>query len=316
MVEIVAKSIDTTMENDSNPLVSVIIPTYNRPKMLEVTLQSVLNQTFKDYEILIIDSSEGNETKDLIDKVNYSRLLYFKIPKKKGVREVSRARNKGIIEAHGQFIAFLDDDDIWLPTKLEEQVELMLRSPKKVGLIYCGFIISSYPDGKCIKIDVPKYRGEVSQQIMQRGFILTVTVLVRKECFNIAGLFDESLEAAEDWDMWVRIGKIYHFDYIEEPLATYNVNVNRPDSYCDELGGLKAWQKVFQKHMNDMNDETLGYDYHRMAVSYLKLGMKKEANKNSQKAISTDMRWNYIAVLLLIPFGSRFFKLICKISGR
>ena len=281
-----------------------------------MTLKNILEQDYQKYEIIVVDSSEDASSKDIIANINDQRIRYILSPKKPNFRDVSHARNEGIKASNGELIAFIDDDDRWDRTKLNKQVGLMISSPDDIGLIYCGCKRVSCIDGHLISVDIPKFRGDASQNIMQRGFIMTVCVLVKKKYLSIAGPFDESLEMAEDWDMWVRLGKVSKFDYIVEPLATYNIRSYTPDDYYTDLKALKAWEVVFYKHIAEMNNETLGYNYHRRAVSYLKLGMKKEAKESSMKALALEFKWNYLAVRLMIPLGPKFFKTAAKITGR
>lgn len=298
-------------DDSGAPMVSIIIPTYNRSEVLKKTIDAVMWQTYQRFEIIVTDSSEDASTRNVLKGFD-ERVRYMHVPKRKGFRNVSEARNVGIRNAKGTLIAFLDDDDVWYPQKLEKQVDLLRRSPPEVGLVYCGFKRLRSPGGELLKVDVPQHRGNVLQEIMRQGFILTLTVLVRKECFDQAGLFDESLELAEDWDMWLRIGKKYHFDFVPDILAEYLIRDNPYGAWAS----LKAWEAVFFKHIPDMDERTLGHDYHRLSISHYLLGDKRSAKKYSAMALSHEKRWNYVLARLLYPFGLRTFRTVLKITGR
>jgi glycosyltransferase involved in cell wall biosynthesis len=294
------------------PTVSVIIPTYNRPQELMAAIGSVLNQTYQDFEIIIVDQSEGDRAQQIISDLGEERIRYVECRREGNFRGVSKARNQGIKMAHGRFLAFLDDDDLWLPNKLEKQVMLMENSSPNVGLIYCGCKRISVIDNELIKVDVPKHRGDVAQDIMRSGFILTITTLIRKECFENVGMFDETMEIAEDWDMWVKIGKAYHFDYIPDALAIYNV---RPNAYNGPKP-LLAWETVILKHIQDMSKKTAGSVYNRAAIAFYFVGDKVKAKKYSALALSNEIKWNYVAARLLFLFGPKFFSTVLRITKR
>ena len=209
----------------SSPRVSVIIPAYNASKFIRDSVNSVLNQTYKDYEIIVIDGHSGStdNTREIVAEYGDS-VRYFQQEK----TGLSDARNKGILNAKGEYIAFLDSDDLWFENKLALQVEF-LDNHRDVGLVFSDSWIKAYGDideedqnfiGKrFFQISKP-HRGEVLSQLFVTNFIPILTAVVRKECIVKVGLFKKDYDSAEDYDLWLRMSRIFKFDYIDEPLAT------------------------------------------------------------------------------------------------
>ncbi len=183
------------------PLISVIIPTFNRAEFLKISISSVLNQTFKEFELLIIDDGSTDNTKEIIKSFNDDRIKYIYYNQNKGP---SYARNTGIKLAQSNFIAFLDSDDKWKNEKLEIQYKSMLKNS--------NYLLSHteeiwYKNGKILnpKKIHKKQQGDVFQQSLRLCAISMSTVMVKKELFKIVGLFDENLLVCEDYDMWLRV---------------------------------------------------------------------------------------------------------------
>ncbi|MFA4662862.1 glycosyltransferase family 2 protein [Pyrococcus kukulkanii] len=205
----------------SRPTVSVIIPTYNRAQMLVRAIRSVLNQTFEDFELIIVDDASTDDTPKVVEGIRDGRVRYIRLEKNSGGPV---ARNTGIKKARGKYIALLDDDDEWLPHRLELQVEKMEEVDRNVGVIYGGFYYVSQDTGKIIGRRLPKYRGNVYEHLLRENFIGSPTLLIKRECFKRAGLFDPKLKSSQDWDMWLRISEYYEFDYVSEIVARYYVH--------------------------------------------------------------------------------------------
>ena len=161
------------------PQVSVIIPTYNRAHLLSRAIKSVLNQTFQDFEIIIVDDASTDDTDKLVVSFHDSRVRYIQHEKNHGGGAV---RNSAIKQAQGDYIAFLDSDDEWLPEKLEKQMKLFNGTSKKVGLVSAGAvdIRNQIPYAYYI----PKFRGDISRRILIKNCVgLTAIAVVRKGVF-------------------------------------------------------------------------------------------------------------------------------------
>lgn len=199
------------------PKISVVIPAYNAMTYLPDTLNSVLGQTFTDFEVLIIDDGSTDHIQSwFAQSVIDSRVrLISQIN-----QGLSGARNIGIKNAQGEYVAFLDADDLWVPTKLEKQTDWLDDNPA-VGLIYNWTALidaEGKPTGRIMGGNV---EGDVLQEILQHNIIDCPSVLVRRQCFENVGLFDCTLRSVEDWDMWIRIARCYPFAVTKEPLVYY-----------------------------------------------------------------------------------------------
>lgn len=260
MVISVKCEVNVTKE-DYSPIVSVIIPTYNREGLIGRAVKSVLNQTFKNFEIIVVDDASSDGTERVIKSFGDSRIRYVRHSKNKGISE---ARNTGIKIAAGRFIAFQDSDDEWLPTKLAKQIALMQNSSHSVGVVYTAF----WKIKKERRIYIPfswvnQKEGDIHKELLKGNFIGTPVVLARKECFEKADLFDKNIPVLDDWEMWIRISNYFHFKYIDEPLVNAYYRSDNISSNPDYLiCALKLiLQKHFNKFVNDKKSLSTHYNY-------------------------------------------------------
>jgi len=195
-----------------NPLVSVIIPTYNRGWILKETINSVLAQDFTDFELIVVDDGSTDNTQDILS--SYKEDIIVLQQQNKGV---SSARNRGIVSASGQFIAFLDSDDLWLPKKLSTQVDFFNTNP---DALICQTEEKWIRNG--IRVNPKKRHKKLSGNIFEHSLYLCLVspsaVIIRRSLFEKAGMFDETLPACEDYDMWLRISCRYPVYLIDAPL--------------------------------------------------------------------------------------------------
>lgn len=256
------------------PEVSVIIPTYNRANLLPRTIKSVLNQTYQDFEIIIVDDASTDNTKEIVYGFHDDRIGYVKLSKNSG--SSSRPRNIGLSGARGKFIAFLDSDDEWLPTFLARLVDRINQSLDTVGLVYCGLIVES-SDGRSPYIVHNKQRGKVWPRTLEICVSSTTSSLIKKECFDRAGLFDDSDKRYDHWDMWIRLSKHCEFEYIPEALAQYNCHISQK-SRMDEALRMKA---ILERYRVDYAQHPMqaGIAQLRLGLVYMKEGNKKESLK-------------------------------------
>lgn len=208
-----------------SPFVSIIIPTFNRIEYLKLTLDSILNQSFQNFEIIVVDDGTPNDENFLlcnaIDKVHYIKIENTGGP--------AKPRNIGIENAKGKYIAFVDDDDLWNKDKLEKQVEV-LENNIDFGLVhnYCqvingqGFVLDEIV-GRPKTLDVK--HGDVSLKMMGNWTIMMPTPLVRKSVIDKVGGFNENIPGTfADVEYWVRTSFYTKFYYIDEPLVQYRIH--------------------------------------------------------------------------------------------
>lgn len=196
-------------------LVSVIIPTFNRAILVMEAIDSVLKQTFQDFEILVVDDGSTDTTKEEVARINSEKIRYI-YQVNKGP---AAARNTGIRAASGQYIAFLDSDDLWLPRKLEKQIELFEKLTPDVGLVHCSVYLKKEHD---LILKQAKAKGNPLRDLLlntSNAYLSTPAILVKKECFDKTGLFDEGRWLSEDLDFCIKIAQHCRVDYVEEPLV-------------------------------------------------------------------------------------------------
>lgn len=197
--------------------VSVVIPAYNSLNFLPQALASVRAQTFKDFDIIIVNDGSSDGTEAWLAQQEDSRLHIIHQPN----QGASQARNAGIQWSEGEYIALLDADDLWAPTKLEKQVACLEAQPE-VGLVHTAI---RYIDqqGKDLQHGL-NVRGEGSiweEVVLNMPVRCGSTPLIRRSCFTEVGNFETSLQFSEEWDMWIRIARRFHFAIINEPLVFY-----------------------------------------------------------------------------------------------
>src|SRR3990167_692982 len=175
-----------TLPEIKQPLVSVIMPTYNHAQFIGEAIDSVLNQTYKNLELIIIDNYSEDNTEEIVKSFNNQRIKYVKF-RNNGV--IVASRNVGMKMAKGKYFAFLDSDDLWLPNKLEKQIPLFERDGK-VGLVYSDIILFNEKGKEKRSFEFKKpHRGNVFPELLLENFINTQTVLIRKEAFDCFDTF-------------------------------------------------------------------------------------------------------------------------------
>lgn len=192
--------------------VSVIIPTYNRADLISDAIDSVLNQTYSDYEIIVVDDASTDNTAEVVNR--YGDRVHYEVHAHSGA---SGTRNHGLRAAHGRYIAFLDSDDLFFSTKLEKQIALFEQHPE-LGMVY-----SSYTSANLEKKPLDEHPAGVYkngyQELLTGCTIATPTVMVRRDVIDQIGMFDEELLIADDIDLWSRIFRYYPIEPIHESLA-------------------------------------------------------------------------------------------------
>lgn len=243
----------------TNPLVSVIIPTYDRTHFLKLTIDSILNQTFQDFEIIVVDDGTPNEN-NLVICSKYDNVKYIKIKNSGGP---AKPRNVGIKESQGRYLAFVDDDDVWLPTKLEKQVKI-LEQNLDFGLVHgCCEVINE--DGILQDIIIGRpgslevKHGDVRNRMIGNWTVMMPTAFVRKEIINKVGKFNQEIPAAlEDVEFWTRCSFETKFYYLEEPLVLYRVHGSNISSKNINYIKLPFYLKKVlekQRELNKINDK-------------------------------------------------------------
>lgn len=294
-------------------LVSVILPTYNRAELLKRAIRSVLEQKYTDLECIIIDDASTDNTIHIMELFDDSRLIYLHHKNNLGT---SAARNTGIAFAKGDLIAFLDDDDEWLPSKLEKQVPFIKSLPLEVGMIYCW--INYYDDiGTLIKEHHPTYRGYIFPLVLDRQRIGGCpTLIVRREILKKVGGFDINLIRGNDGDFIRRVCLNYEVDFISEVLVKAHFNHGyKRISESDDLSIRSAIRGEIIKLIKFKNELSMypnqtAHIYAKIAYNYNLLGDYKNCITFYRKAIKTSPISSNVYKKMLFSLGSNIIKLI------
>lgn len=243
------------------PTVSVIVPTYNTIAYLPDALESILKQTFEDFEILLVNDGSTDNTEQWAKQLTDPRIRYI-FQENQGL---SAARNTGISEAQGQYIALLDADDMWEPTKLEQQVAYLERRPD-IGMVHTWISFIDEKGQSTGRIWKTQAEGWALPSLLQRNEVAVLSVLVRRECFAQVGDFDITLRSLEDWELWLRLTAQYPIGLIREPLARYRQLPGSMSRNCEvmEASFKRVIERHFAlapKHLQFLRDRSYGSAY-------------------------------------------------------
>ena len=224
--------------------------------LLKRAVQSVLDQTYSEFECIVVDDASGDETPEAINSFEDNRLTYYRHDENKGA---SAARNTGMKHSRGNFIAFLDDDDEWHPSKLEKQVPLLQSLPERFGMVYCWMNYFNR-DGKLFHEHHPILRGYVFSQVLDAQRIGGCpTLLVKREVFDKMGQFDESLPRGNDGDFIRRVCRKYEVDFVPEVLVKVNINHGAPRISDDTKKSVKDVIKSLKVRFDKFSDDQVKY---------------------------------------------------------
>src|SRR5262245_22947148 len=288
------------------PRVSVIIPAYNRADLIGETIESVLNQTFDDFEIIIVDDGSTDSTSEVVRKFDGPiKYLYQEN------RGRSCARNRGFEVSVGDYVCFLDSDDVLKPGMLERQVSL-LDSNSRLGFVYSDYQFINQTGEILPRPEVfrgrPLRRGDIFRFLIYFDFIPPSTVLARRDCMDKTGLFESSLEPAEDLDWLLRMTCMYETDYIPEPLCQFRKHDgNTPSNAIEE-----ATTRVIMKHLSsERTKQSLGAGWRDIYFDLYLMVANYHYNRRSMAVA----RKHYFDALRFCPSSARglgVFSLILK----
>lgn len=225
-----------------------MIPTHNRPQQVKEAVQSVLDQTYQDFEIIVVDDGLEQRAKGVIASFDNERIRYIQHKRNRGG---GAARNTGIKSARGEWIAFLDDDDKWVPKKLEVQMEALKDVPDDVGFCFSAVLKKMENANQRTYI---KPAGLHNYHLLSltrfKGF-LTSTLLVYKKVFDQVGGFDESLPSNQEAELIIRITKKWRGVGINDPLVTQNVRANHNSIGSSLKRRIAGRETVLEKHREE-----------------------------------------------------------------
>ncbi len=232
-------------------MVSAIITTRNRKKMLRMALESVLSQTYDNIECIVVDDAGTDSTQEYIqDLIDKDKVQYIYITPEES-RGGNHARNVGILASRGEYIAFLDDDDEWLPTKIEKQVEAM--RDQSVGFVYCGIIREKNFDPTTrtvVPLVESKFKdGDISKDVLVRIIATTSTIMIRKSILDKVGLFDEELKFWQEYELSIRVLQKTKAKCIRDNLILYRIIDRDRNRLSNKIAGWEeAVEYIERKH--------------------------------------------------------------------
>ena len=303
-----------------NPLVTAIIPAYDRPERTERAIRSVVEQTYDPIELIVVDDGSDPPLRKTIS-TRRGQLAEFQLVEHETNRGANAARNTGIEAASGEYIAFLDSDDEWRPTKLERQGERFRHATDSVGLVYTG-IIQKGPNGNITSRSVPDREGRVLAALLKGNFIGTFSsVMVRAEVTDEIRL-NEDLPSWQDWDFYLEVAKEWEVSPIREPLVV------KYSGGSDRISGkFKQKQEISYpilkekiRELSTINEQTssrqalAALDF-RLGYNALTNGYFSEARRYFGYALSKNplqkRAWIYLAVSLC---GNRIYTFLQNIK--
>lgn len=285
----------------ASPLVSVILPTHNRASLLGRAIESVLRQSYARLELIVVDDASTDATPEVTRGFSDARLRYVRLDR--NVRAAA-ARNIGIRGSSGEFVAFQDDDDEWLPTKLERQVAALMAAPADVGLILCGFrrvepniVWHVGGEGYVRRLDFSRYFGDGDFSL-----ISTPNWLVRRRVLDQVGLFDERLRSLDDWELGLRILSACRLQHLDEELwIQYQLRPANAGMAWNETLMLHDYPLLLEKHAAQWSRRTVAqYCFHiaRMHAVHGRLAESREWIARSLKANPLGIKaWSFLIAL-------------------
>ncbi len=296
----------------ASPTVSVLIPSYNHARFLPIALQSVFDQTYRDYEIVVVDDGSSDESVAILQ--SYGDRIRLFVQSNRGTYPTL---NRLIVESRGRYLAILNSDDMWAPTKLEKQVPILERQPE-VGLVHTGgyFIDGEgrIQPGNPLGFEWPRTpSGNIIEALVRHNKIIASSVLVRRECFERLGGCREDLFGSGDWEMWFRIALEYDIAYIDEPLTMYrvhgaNASFQHRRVYEDDIKvrtetihacEARLWQRANSRHAMRL---ALAHSYACLGTEYALLGDRRSA----RKAYLHSLRLYPLRIKSLLRWGLTF----------
>ncbi len=294
------------------PVVSIILPTFNRAHTLHRAIQSVFDQTFKDFEIIVIDDASRDNTVDIVKNFDDERLVYKKLEKNIGA---AAARNIGINIAKGRYIGFQDSDDEWFPEKLIRQVSFFEKAGSHIGVVYTS-IWRVQQDGK--KYHVPEERNkgykkgeDIQGELLSENLVALPAALVRKQCFEEAGMFDESLPCWQDWELWIRISEKFDFHYIDEPLLNAYYSIDSISVNYKKV--ITAWDLMSCRHHEKFINHKKKLAQKKLYIANLNavVGEMYHCRKNLLQAfVANPFNLRSVIFIFLSLFGNRVYKMV------
>jgi glycosyltransferase involved in cell wall biosynthesis len=254
------------------PLISVVIPAYNREATVKHSIASVLSQSIEDLEVIVVDDGSNDNTSGLVRKIAQldPRVRLITHASNQGAQA---ARNSGMRAALGDWIAFLDSDDTWLPHSLE--VRMAAARSGTFHVIHSPGFMQRFGSGEQEVFEVPALRGNAYRQVLRGGSPLFPALLIRAEALQAIGGLDEAIVAYQEWETAIRLARLFEFGFVSEPTFVYDCRGTDTISK-DLIRGAKGYEQIVTKHLYAIAANTgprsVSQHYARLSYEYRKAG--------------------------------------------
>jgi glycosyltransferase involved in cell wall biosynthesis len=295
--------------------VSAVIPTFNRAEMLRGAINSILNQTLKDFEIIVVDNCSVDNTESVIKLYNDKRIRYFK-HQNNGILAVNM--NYGMKQARGEYIAFCDDDDFWIPEKLEKQLA-EFEKDDRVALVCTNGIAFNETGEMGLTIKSHLHDSDFTlKSLMRINAIISSSILVKKSVIDEVGMMDEEPEifGAEEYSLWIRIAKKYKIKYIDLPLMKYRTHAGayRNKGMRDIIAKEHIYRKLLKEKIIDSafyNKAIKRLNYERAILKFL--NADKDINLNMICTTKTDIWKKCLLVGIYFLFRAKLLDTLRRV---
>lgn len=281
------------------PEVSVVIPVYNRERLIGRAIQSVLDQTFQDFELIVIDDHSSDNTLRTLENIRDRRIRVFSHKRNLGAQA---ARNTGIRNSKGRWISFLDSDDLYLVNSIA--IRLDCARKENVKIVHSEGLVIDKGDSKPKWRRIPKMKGDIYRELLCRPGPAYQTLLVAHDALEAIGPLDETLPAYQEWETCLRLAKSFRFGFVEEPTYLYNRQeaISISKSANNSADGYIQILKRYESEIEDLcGKKALGSHYLRASYFLMRAGRKKEAMvwyRNAWKMNPFQARlWAYLPVI-------------------
>jgi len=290
------------------PKVSVVIGTNNRPNFLPRAIQTVLKQTFQDFEIIVVDDGFKIRADKIVSEFKDRRIRYISNNIKKGC---AGSKNIGIRNGRGEYVAFLDDDDEWLYDKLRIQMEKFKNVPENVG--YCFTALTGVYDDREANSTVPDGIGNYFERALAKfnGF-LSSTLVIKRTVFDDVGLLSEEFPSHTDIDLVIRIAKKYKGIAINQPLIRLNLSQayeHMASGYKKKIKGREMLLKKYEQEFNQ-RPKILAKHLFKLGIYYRNDGQCREAKKVLKNTWKVNFKYRYFFHYLSMFFNGKIYKLL------
>ncbi len=292
--------------NLTEPLVSVIIPCYNGEEFIREAIESVINQSYQSWELIIVDDGSTDSSKDIVRQYITDRR--GKLIEHRCNKGIPRTRNTGIRAAEGEYLAFLDQDDIWLPNKLEMQVNCFKNQQEAVGMICTGMV---FTDEKLKPQSIFRgFRADDQKELVKSIYLQPINsgsiMMIKKKCFSQLGFFDEGLNVWDDFEMWMRIATHFKIKYIKKAMVKKRMHSKNTQRLLQvQKEAKKVFDQALQMHpfLKAYKGKKEARILYQEAIALLR---KKEKGQSKLKLKETMKKGHLIAraffLLILIFF--------------